>query len=91
MHTNAPIPRIIFPYIIPATLVTSNTVLDSMVVTLSTAPARRGWGAGVDPNPTYLPPWLGGSPSGLLAFSCERRGYHAHTGEIPKHMPTPPL
>lgn len=26
-------------------------------------------GAGVEPKPTYLPPWLGGRWSGLLAFS----------------------
>jgi hypothetical protein len=53
--------------------------LDSMAVMSSTPPAPMDAfaGAGVDPKPTYLPPWLGGSPSGLLAFCCCMRAKYA--------------
>ena len=33
-------------------------------------PPRAAAGGGADPNPTYLPPWLGARPSGLLAFAA---------------------
>jgi hypothetical protein len=33
-------------------------------------PLLRGGAEPPEPKPTYLPPWLGGSPSGFDAFSC---------------------
>lgn len=33
-----------------------------------------------EPNPTYLPPWFGGRPSDLLAFSCVRKRGVARPG-----------
>lgn len=51
-------------------------VLDSSCVRSSTpaGPAGLARGAGAEPNPTYLPPWLGGRWSGLDAFSCKGAG-----------------
>mmetsp|Transcript_9445 Transcript_9445/g.28714 ORF Transcript_9445/g.28714 Transcript_9445/m.28714 type:complete len:225 (+) Transcript_9445:681-1355(+) len=42
---------------------------DNMAVTSSMPTCcGRGLGAGVEPKPTYLPPWFGGKWSGRLAF-----------------------
>jgi hypothetical protein len=47
---------------------------ENSVVTSATPepPAGALGGMGVEPKPTYLPPWLGGRWSGRAAFSCER-------------------
>ncbi len=61
---------------VSATRDTVVKVLDSSCVRSSTpaGPAGLARGAGAEPKPTYLPPWLGGRWSGLEAFSCKGAG-----------------
>jgi hypothetical protein len=50
-----------------------HTCVIMLKVSSSTLVLAAGLGGGLeppDPKPTYLPPWLGGSPSGRDAFSC---------------------
>lgn len=56
---------------LPATVVSWLNPLDSTSSTPPDCPPLLGpAGGGPDPNPTYLPPWLGGTSSRFDAFSC---------------------
>ena len=69
----------------PATVVSWLKPLDSAALTSSTPPGCPPLlgpaGGGPDPNPTYLPPWLGGTSSRFEAFSC--------TPSTPRHSGYP--
>ncbi len=69
----------------PATVVSWLKPLDSAALTSSTPPGCLPLlgpaGGGPDPNPTYLPPWLGGTSSRFEAFSC--------TPSTPRHSGYP--
>lgn len=38
-------------------------------------PPAEGAGEGLEPKPTYFPPWLGGNPCGFEAFSYTYRSH----------------